>query len=179
MVPTEIVPHGIPIPHQLPATPPCSPRPSTPEQSRLGSQAKSLLLLQSAQAPTIEDLEHLSSQLVKAHLPVMTGESMASELGDREIHSSGDDTPVTVLPLFDEDGWEPIGIFQDSDSDLSREASSDGGFSDTSTGEASSETSSDGDSSEASEQYIDIDLLDGYEYPRPDLADNTIHHTGL
>lgn len=97
---------------------------------------------------------------------------------DREIPSSGDDTPITVLPLFDEEGWEPIGIFQDSDSDLSREASSDDG-SDTSTEEGSSETSSDGGSSEASEQYIDIDLLDGYEYPRPDLADNTIHHTGL
>jgi hypothetical protein len=84
-----------------------------------------------------------------------------------------------MLPLLYGDGWEPLEIFQDSDSDLSREASSDEGFSDTSIDEASTETSSDGDSSEASEQYIDIDLVDGYEYPRPDLADNTIHHTGL
>ena len=73
----------------------------------------------------------------------------------------------------------PIGIFPDSDSELSRNASSDKTFSDTSSGEASSETSSDGDSSEAGEEYIDIDLLDGYEYPRSDLADNTTHRTGL
>ncbi|MAD82833.1 MAG: hypothetical protein CL912_07710 [Deltaproteobacteria bacterium] len=98
--------------------------------------------------------------------------------GDREIHSSGDDIPV-ILPLFDEEGWVPIGIFPDSDSELSRNASSDKTFSDTSPSEASSETSSDGDSSEAGEEYIDIDLLDGYEYPRPDLADNTTHRTGL
>jgi len=77
---TEMIPHGIPIPYQIPATPPCSPRPSTPEHSRSSWQAKSLRLTQFAQAPTTEDLEHLSSQLVKAHLPVMTGESIASEL---------------------------------------------------------------------------------------------------
>ena len=81
--------------------------------------------------------------------------------------------------MFHEDGWEPIFISQDSDSDLSHDASSNGGFSDTSSGEASSETSSDVDSSEAGEEYIDIDLLDGYEYPRSDLADNTTHRTGL
>ena len=83
------------------------------------------------------------------------------------------------MPLFDEEGWEPIGIFQDSSSDLSRDASSDGAFSDTSPGEASSGISSDGDSSEAGEEHIDIDLLHGYEYPRSDPADNTTHRTEL
>lgn len=95
--------------------------------------------------------------------------------GDTEIHSSGGDTPV-ILPLFDEEGWEPIGISQDSDS---RDAPSDEGFSDTSASEASNETSSDGDSSEAREQYINIDLLDSYQYPGPDLADNIMHRTAL
>ncbi|PVH70797.1 hypothetical protein DL98DRAFT_521425 [Cadophora sp. DSE1049] len=77
---TDMSRHSIPIPHHRPATPPCSPRPSSPEQSRLSSQAKSLILIQSAQVFEIEDLEHLSSQLIKAHLPVMTGESVAPDL---------------------------------------------------------------------------------------------------
>jgi len=53
---------------------------------------------------------------------------------------------------------------------------SDEGFSDTPPCEASSETSS-GDSSEAGDEYVDIDL--GYEFPGPDFGDNAMHRTGL
>jgi len=109
--------------------------------------------------------------------------SLANNLSrsrEKEIHSSGDDTLVINLLLFDGQGWDPIGIFQDSDSDLSRDVPSEAGFSDTSTGEASSESSSDGNSNEANEQHIDIDLLlNGYEYPGRDLVDNITHHAVL
>ncbi|CZS92367.1 uncharacterized protein RAG0_02778 [Rhynchosporium agropyri] len=52
MDPTELTPQGIPITHQLPATPPCSPRSSTSEQCTISSQAKRSRLLQSTQGPT-------------------------------------------------------------------------------------------------------------------------------
>ncbi|CZT53317.1 uncharacterized protein RSE6_14805 [Rhynchosporium secalis] len=150
---------------------------ATIQPGRLNLQAEGSSLLQSAQVPTIDDLELLDLKLKKAQLLVLAeesndGESAAHELGHRETHFPRDNTTVMNLPWFDEAGWEPIDIFQDSGSDLSRDTSSDGGFSDTCSSETSSETSSDGDFSEAGEEYIDIDLLDSYEYLRSDLADN-------
>ena len=82
--------------------------------------------------------------------------------------------------MFHRDGWELIDFSPDSD--LSRDASSDEGFSDTSLDEASSETSSDGTFSEhdeTNEPYLDLDLLGGFDYPGPDLADNVIDQSGL
>ena len=85
MAPTERTQDGIPIFHQLPATPPCSPGLSSPEHSRLDLQAGGPSLLQSAQVPTIDDLELLDSMLKKAQLLVLAqksndGESAAHEL---------------------------------------------------------------------------------------------------
>ncbi|MAD82834.1 MAG: hypothetical protein CL912_07715 [Deltaproteobacteria bacterium] len=74
MAPTEMTQDGIP------ATPPCSPDLSSPDQSRLRSQDESSSLLQSAHAPAIDDLEQLSSKLTKARLTVLAGESIAPEL---------------------------------------------------------------------------------------------------
>jgi hypothetical protein len=34
-------------------------------------------------------------------------------------------------------------------------------------------------SSEANEPYLDLDLLGGFDYPGPDLADNVIDQPGL
>ncbi|KAH6667183.1 hypothetical protein B0J14DRAFT_659156 [Halenospora varia] len=190
MAPTEMIQNGNPLAHQQPATPPCSPGLSSPEYSRLSSQAESPSLLQSAQAPTIDDLEQLNSKLVKAQLSVWAeeskdGESVAHELGDGEIHGSGEDTSVNSLPLFHRGGWELIWdttIDLSPDSDQSRDTSSDEGFSDTSPDEASSETSSDGTFSEhdeAYEPYLDLDLLGGFDYPGLDLANNVIDQPGL
>ncbi|CZT08646.1 uncharacterized protein RAG0_13640 [Rhynchosporium agropyri] len=158
MARTEMNHPSTPKSHQLPATPPCSPYLSSPEHSGLSSQAESLSLFLSEQALTTDDLDRLHSDLINVQLLVLEkkardGEAGAHDLADREIHTSGDGTPIRNLPLFHEDGWETIliFIFQDSDSDLSYDASSDGIFSDTSPGEAASETSSDGDSSEAGE----------------------------
>ena len=85
MAPTEMIPHGIPIPHQLPATPPCTPGLSPPEHSRLSSQAESSSLLQSGQAPTNDDLELLDSKLKKSQLLILAEKSKDGEIVAHEL----------------------------------------------------------------------------------------------
>ncbi|KAH6667187.1 hypothetical protein B0J14DRAFT_659161 [Halenospora varia] len=121
---------------------------------------------------TGNDLEQLNSKLVKAQLSVLAeeskdGEPVAYELGDREIHGSGENTSVNSLPLFHRDGWELIDFSPDSD--LSRDASSD---------EAPVDNTST-ENLEPAEYWIDLDALGGFDLTNETSSDQALSGTSF
>ncbi|CZS94288.1 uncharacterized protein RCO7_10330 [Rhynchosporium graminicola] len=102
MAPTEIIPHGILISHQLPATLPCSPCPSTPEQSKVSSQAKSRTIVVRGFFPWA--YVYPSKPLLTSPSSIHTGNITAANSTDGQMlaigGASGDD-PTTRFGFGD------------------------------------------------------------------------------
>ncbi|CZT53539.1 uncharacterized protein RSE6_15196 [Rhynchosporium secalis] len=94
MAPTEMTSYGILIPHQLPATPPCSPRLSTPKQGRVSSQAKSRTIVVRGFLPYA--FPYSSNPLLTSPSSIPTGDMTAASSGNGQMlavgGTSGDDS---------------------------------------------------------------------------------------